>query len=205
MSGFFLDAELLGEAERGERPALRVWHPAAPVVVLGRAGRTELEVRVERCRGDGVPVRRRLGGGGAVVLAPGCLVVGFAWRVARPLAVDSHMAAAVERVKAAVEATTGLALQARGTGDLCVGDRKVLGSSLFCRRELALYQASLLVSMDLALVDRYLLHPPREPAYRRGRPHGAFLTSLGREGCSVDVEALGKALQHALACRRPGV
>jgi lipoate-protein ligase A len=32
---------------------------------------------------------------------------------------------------------------------------------------------------DLTLVERLLRHPPREPEYRGGRPHRAFLANLG--------------------------
>ncbi len=43
------------------------------------------------------------------------------------------------------------------------------------------YQASLLVNPDLSLFERYLYYPPREPSYRRGRPHREFCTSLTEE------------------------
>ena len=42
-----------------------------------------------------------------------------------------------------------------------------------------LYHGTLLDSFDLDAVGRLLRHPPREPGYRAGRPHGEFLANLG--------------------------
>lgn len=195
---FSLDEDLAGALAPGDPPAVRLWEPPAVAVVLGRGNDEAREVRSEACRADGVPVLRRLGGGGAVVLGPGCLVVSVARAVARPLAVGDHLRAAVAALARALERGAGLPLEARGTGDLCLGDRKVLGSSAFARRGVFLYQASLLVDLDLGLVDRYLRHPSREPEYRRGRPHGEFLTTLAGAGWGWTPAALAARLASEL-------
>jgi lipoate-protein ligase A len=78
MSGFPLDEDLL-ERVPGSAPfSVRTWEPDRVAVVLGRGNSLEREVRQEACGTDGVPVLRRLGGGGAVVLSPGCVVVSLA-------------------------------------------------------------------------------------------------------------------------------
>jgi lipoate-protein ligase A len=46
------------------------------------------------------------------------------------------------------------------------------------RRHAVLYHGTLLDSFDLPLVARVVRHPPREPGYRAGRDHGAFLANL---------------------------
>jgi lipoate-protein ligase A len=66
-----------------------------------------------------------------------------------------------------------------GTCDLVVDARKVSGNSLRCRREWLLYHGTLLLDMDLRLLDQFLLHPPREPEYRQGRQHTEFVANLG--------------------------
>ncbi|MEW6490313.1 MAG: hypothetical protein AB1578_20690, partial [Thermodesulfobacteriota bacterium] len=123
----------------------------------------------------------------------------FARAVPRPLAVGSHMGEAVDVLREAVAAAGGVRLTPAGTGDLCHGDRKVAGSSAFAGRGAFFYQASLLVDADLGLVDRYLRHPGREPAYRRGRPHREFLTTLRQAGCTKPLAALARDLEAALA------
>ncbi len=198
MRGHRLDEDLLAAVQGGGAPGARVWEPDAVAVVLGRSNRPEEEVDLVACDRDGVPVLRRRGGGGAVVLAPGCLVVSLVRRVARPLAVGDHLREAVELLARALGAAAGVPLTARGTGDLCVGDRKVLGSSAFSGRGVFFYQASLLVDLDLGVLERYLRHPTREPAYRRGRPHREFLTTLRSAGCGRPPGELAQDLSRRL-------
>src|SRR4051812_4713002 len=77
-----LDEFLLAQGEE----TLRFWECVRPVVVVGRGGRIEEQVRVAECKADGVDTLRRCSGGGAVVLGPGCLNYSFVFSlVARPL------------------------------------------------------------------------------------------------------------------------
>jgi lipoate---protein ligase len=199
VSGPPLDEDLLARVQEGAVPQSRVWEPNAVAVVLGRSNRAEREADVAACTRDGVPVLRRRGGGGAVLLAPGCLVASLALAVERPLAVGAHLEGAADLLARAVLEASGVALERRGSGDLCVGDRKVAGSSAFCGRGVFFYQASLLVDLDLDLVGRYLPHPSREPAYRGGRVHGDFLTTLLRAGFRGPIGTLARDLEASLA------
>ena len=67
---------------RREGPFIWLWEPERTEAVLG-AGTPETDVDLARCAADGVPVYRRRGGGGAVVLAPGCLVITAAYEASR--------------------------------------------------------------------------------------------------------------------------
>lgn len=82
----------------------------------------------------------------------------------------------------------------RGVSDLCLGERKVAGTALRVWRGLVLYQLCLLVDSDLGLFERYLPQPSREPAYRRGRGHQEFVTSLAQAGCAVASAEVETAL-----------
>ena len=64
---------------------------------------------------------------------------------------------------------------------------------------------ALLVAADIAVMSRYLAEPEEQPAYRRGRPHGDFCTTLSdiigtdesaRGGL---IAAVGSAIQGAAA------
>ena len=72
----------------GERvldPDLAPWavfEPAQPMLVLGRSQDPHRELNVAQAQADGVPIYRRQTGGGAVILAPGMLVI--ALRVPSP-------------------------------------------------------------------------------------------------------------------------
>jgi lipoate-protein ligase A len=66
----------------------------------------------------------------------------------------------------------------RGTSDLALGERKLSGNSIRCKRTHLLYHGTLLYDFPLGLIDRCLAMPPRQPAYRGRRGHGSFVTNL---------------------------
>jgi lipoate-protein ligase A len=65
-----------------------------------------------------------------------------------------------------------------GISDLALGGRKFSGNSVRCKHDHLLYHGTLLYDFDLALIDRLLQMPPRQPDYRAGRPHVEFLMNL---------------------------
>jgi lipoate---protein ligase len=69
-------------------------------------------------------------------------------------------------------------LHPQGERDLKCALRKFSGNSLRVKRRHMLYHGTLLYDFDLALVERLLAHPPREPQYRGGRPHSEFIANL---------------------------
>lgn len=183
-----LDEALLEAAEaRGGGETLRLWEAAHPVVVVGRASRINEEVFAEECARRGVPILRRVSGGGAIVAGPGCLMYSVV------LSIDNHpQLAAVDaahrfvlgRIAAAID-SLGSTATIDGTSDLALsGDanrsprRKFSGNSLRMKRRWLLYHGTLLYDFDLSLVSELLKHPPREPKYRAARDHGAFVTNL---------------------------
>ena len=45
---------------------------------------------------------------------------------------------------------------------------------------ITIYQASLLISLDMEAIERYLSHPSKEPDYRQSRSHSQFLSSVNQ-------------------------
>jgi lipoate-protein ligase A len=185
-----LDEAILAEAHAGRltAPVVRTWMPQRPTVVLGSSSHVAQEVDLAACRVEGVDLVRRPSGGLTVVIGPGCLMWSVVAQVpeASP-AIDQIHAAMLDPLCAALGAA-GRSVVRRGSSDLAVAvdgiDRKVSGNALRVRRHAVLYHGTLLDDFDLELVSRVLRHPPREPDYRAGRGHGAFLANL----------ALGRAL-----------
>ena len=168
-----------------------VWQPERLLVVLGNAQQAENEVDGVACAAAGVPVVKRRGGGGAVVLMPGFLCFSLAFRPAADVAprrifelINTFIIDVLARNFAVCS------LRQAGISDIALGDRKILGCSLFKSRRLVFYQGSLSVDPKLDWIDRLLLHPSREPDYRAGRPHRDFLTSLHRSGYAIDLQQL---------------
>lgn len=190
------DIEALSRFER-EGPFLWLWEQREVCCVLG-AGTPATDVDLALCTATDVPAYRRKGGGGAVVLAPGTLIITAAYDATLKPFATQWIGPIAEAISRAV-ASLGLGdVRVRGLGDVAIGQRKILGSSLYANRKVALYQGSLLVETDLSLIPKYLPHPSKEPDYRRGREHLDFVTSLAREGYHGGMAPLCAALEREL-------
>ncbi len=182
-----LDEALLDEAEEiaergGGQPCewLRLWEPARPLVVIGRSSSVAAEVNAEFCRREGVPILRRSSGGAAIVSGPGCLMYAVVLNLElRPAlrAIDSAHAFVLGTLAAALR-RHGLAAEQCGISDLAIGGLKFSGNSMRVRRSHLLYHGTLLYDFPLPLIASCLTFPPRQPDYRAGRPHEAFVTNL---------------------------
>ena len=172
------DDDLIEAARADRRTRVRVYRLTEPVAVLGAGGRAEVELDLEACEADSVPILRRRGGGCAVVLDPGNVIVSVAatglpfGRHARSFkALTAWLTQGLERIGFP-------GVHQAGICDLAIGDRKIGGACLHRSRDLLYYTTSILVDPDMEKVNRYIKHPPREPDYRRGRSHGDFMGSL---------------------------
>jgi lipoate-protein ligase A len=181
-------------------PVVRVEEAREVVVVLSRSRDPEREVYLGRCREDGVPVIVRPSGGGAVVLAPGVVAASLV-APADPRArfPEPYFRRYCGVVAEALTRCGAVGLEIRGISDLALGERKVAGSSLRLWKGWVLFQVSVLVDVDVRLLERYLRAPSREPRYRRGRPHREFVVTLRAAGLPVACARVVEALREALA------
>lgn len=193
------DDDLLAAARTTGAAQIVVYSHPGIAVVVGRGGDADRETRPAVIAADGVPLLRRRGGGCAVVLDPGNLVVACALPWPGIGAITSAFAQMSQRVAAALAACGVAGVVQAGVSDLALNDRKLGGACIWRTRGLLYYSTTLLVDPRWDLIDRYLPHPPREPAYRRGRAHRAFLTSLGEAGGGAEVGAWARRLGPRLA------
>jgi lipoate-protein ligase A len=133
-----------------------------------------------------VPIHRRISGGGAVVLAPGMVVVAVRMQTSK-LGSDCYFGRIHEALMPAVHALCGQTAMCRGFGDLALANGsaqplKICGASLRQNSKLAMYLGVLLVEDAVPLMQEFLQAPSREPTYRSGRSHGDFCTHLARFG-----------------------
>lgn len=172
-------------------------HPET-AVVLGRGSKPEIELNFQNIIADLVPVLRRRGGGCSVVLDPGNLI----FSVAFPLPGLGGIHDAYDRVTGWL--IRGLSdcgipgVRREGVTDLALNGLKVGGGCIYRKRGLLFYSTTLLFEPDIEKIERYLLHPPREPDYRRGRTHGEFVTSLIKIADSKDIEEFRQRLEDSL-------
>ena len=173
-----LDASLFQELEEGGRhETLRFWETRQPAVVIGSFGASGREIDERACLADGVPVIRRLSGGGAVVVGPGCFNYSLLLSLdARPEL--RHVSRSYHAILGViVQALAVPGLQVEGISDLAVGGRKVSGNAQRRGRRALLHHGTFLYAFDVSIMERYLKEPVRQPAYRAGRRHAAFVTN----------------------------
>ena len=203
LPAYDLDEPLLAEVRATGRLAWRAYAFPRIEVVLGRGSRADRELHAEACAAAGAPVTRRRGGGCAVVLDPGNAVVA----VVAPMKGFGDLGRQWDRLTAwLIEALASVGcpgLSRQGVSDLCVGDRKVGGACLYRTADLLYYATTILVTPDVGRMTRYLAHPPREPAYRRGRAHADFVTTVARSPAD-SAAALAADLARAPAPPDPG-
>lgn len=189
-----VNEDLLGFA----RPAWRVYEQTETFAVLGAAGNPARDLFLDNLESDGIPYRFRKGGGGTVVLSPGQVVIALAADVLSPFE-NRHYA---QRINTwVINALTSLGVEGveqKGITDLAIRSRKILGTSIYRRRLILFYQASLLVSNDITMFDRYLRMPVKVPDYRAGRGHAEFCTTLAREGYTITGARVVDAIEDVV-------
>jgi len=195
------DEALWEAAEAGGVEVLRFWESTTPFVVVGYANRVAAEVYLAACRARGVPVLRRVTGGGTVVQGPGCLNYTLVLRIAGHAAAGSITRTnlwILNRHAATLTARLGIPVRRRGDTDLTVGERKFSGNAQRRGRQAILFHGTLLLDFDLTQVPLLLPRPSREPDYRAGRSHAEFLMNL-----NAPVSVVKAALREAWDAREP--
>ena len=125
-------------------------------------------------------VLRRGSGGAAIVSGRGCMMYAVVLSTAmRPelRSIDTTHGFVLGTLVGGLSRFSA-AIAHRGVSDLAIGERKFSGNSLRVKRTHLLYHGTLLYDFPLEKIGRYLIQPPRQPDYRRGRPHDAFVTNL---------------------------
>jgi lipoate-protein ligase A len=175
-----LDEALLLEAESCGASVLRTWEWPKWAVVLGAGGKLTEEVHEEICREDHVELARRSSGGGTVLLGTGCLLYSLILPYEHHPALKDVKASYCYILGELAAALAGLIapIAPAGISDLATAGRKFSGNSQQRKRTHLLHHGSLLYDFDLDRVTRYLKEPSRQPDYRQGRGHRAFLMNL---------------------------
>ncbi|MES2746676.1 MAG: hypothetical protein V4655_14680 [Bdellovibrionota bacterium] len=177
---------------------LKTWVPVDPLVVLGRSNKQSTEAHRENCERDGIPILKRLGGGGTVLLHDGCLVVSLGLWVSDYYKNDLYFRllnqSLIDVFQSQIPEQN---FTQRGYSDIVLGDKKLVGTSLFRSRNYLLFQASILVDPKIEWIETYLRHPSAEPDYRKGRSHRDFIMGLS-DLCEVSPEEWRACMERDL-------
>ncbi len=190
------DAELLEDNSSTYRYI--VWEPGFLCIVLGQSNQLDQSVYIEQAEVDNVPVYQRPSGGEAVVLSPGTLVVSILKRGDELRSPRLYFNAYNEKIMQALRGLGIKNLLVKGISDICIGNQKILGSSIYRNRDRVFYHGMLNRAESVDVMDRYLKHPLREPGYRDGRSHRDFVTSLAQQGYQFTGEEIRRVLIEKL-------
>jgi len=197
-----LDEALLEEAESQMQASetLRTWHARLPCVVLGRSSRVQNEVDQSLANQLDIPIFRRMSGGATVVAGPGCMFYALLLSLEQHPHLRMLDQAHLHVMGRLLDALRPLLpdVELNGTCDLVLHNKKISGNSLRVGRNWMLYHGTLLLAMDLSLVDRLLKHPPREPEYRAGRHHRDFI-----DNCHLTYGSVTEALRLVWQASEP--
>ncbi len=156
----------------------RIWRPEKIIVVLGHSQRAEQELQIDALIEDSIPVYKRFGGGGAVVLGPHSLCIALRLSRQSEFEIQYYFDTCLGLIQKTLLHEYGVEAERKGISDLAVAGKKILGCSLYMPRGNVLFLASLMIYPCLDLLNRYLKFPSRVPDYRLGRSHADFTISL---------------------------
>jgi lipoate-protein ligase A len=183
-----LDEALLLEAEAGfQDEVLRLWEWPTPAVILGSGCRLAQDVYEAACQADGVPILRRASGGGTVLLGAGCLLYSLVLAYDRSPVLREipwSYQYILGRIRDSL-ADIMPGIELAGTSDLAAAGSKFSGNAQQRKRTYLLHHGSLLYGFAIDRVSRYLHMPARQPDYRGGRGHSAFLRNLPIEAADL--------------------
>ncbi len=182
----WIDALIAAHCE--QKIFCQTWVPTATVIVLGSSNDPKQELFLENISGD-TPILKRAGGGGAVVLHKGCIIIGVGAWVKNQFGNKEYFKKLNGALIDALEKSGNFGdIQQAGISDLAVDGKKLCGTSLFRSKNYLLFQGSILLEKNTDLISKLLKHPSKEPDYRAKRSHEDFLTDL----VSLDVQAKDK-------------
>ena len=191
-----IDDALARTAWNTGRRVLRFWWGGPPSVLIGFSERPGEVVDEAACEKLGVNVLKRSTGGGAVLQTSGVLNYSLVTPAPVSLKVQRAFRLGTDLV-CTILATFGLTGRAEGISDVAVGHRKISGNAQARRWKSLLLHGTLLADLDYDLAEAVLKHPPREPTYRRARPHRDFLVTLRELGVEADRDAIERAAMQA--------
>lgn len=173
-----------------------VWVPDKKYLVLGKGNQPEKSLYLEKVFEDRIEILKRPSGGETVILSPNTLVLSAVVTTSSLENPTKYFKIFNERIIAGLEYFGIKNLNQKGISDISIGEKKILGSSIYRTKDKIFYHAVLNVAETVETIEKYIKHPSREPDYRKGRRHRDFVTSLKNENYELDIFKLKNVLLH---------
>jgi lipoate-protein ligase A len=182
-------------------PTVVVLHPRAPFANVGFHQEADRELDLDHCRKQGIPVVRRVVGGGAILDGP--------WEQDYMLLVPAGTPGTEHGVEAFYErflrpiggalVRLGVHAERSGVNDLAVGGRKISANGAMLLDGCWVLVGDILLDLDLPAMSRVLRVPDEKFRGKLAEGMGDWLTSLRQEtGQPVPRERVIDALREEL-------
>jgi len=155
-----------------------VWQPDKIYLVLGQSNNAQTSLFTDIVEKDQIDVYKRPSGGETVILSPKMLVVAVILTEEKLQNPKIYFEKINNRIMSALENLGFKNISQKGISDICIGNKKILGSSIYRKNAKVFYHAVLNLAEDVYLISKYISHPNKEPDYRMNRKHEDFVTSL---------------------------
>ena len=175
-----------------------IWRPDRKYLVLGRSNNAENSLYLDSVTKDGIEIFKRPSGGETVMISQNTLVISVKIRIDNIFETHKYFRIINARIIEGLSKTGIKNLSIRGISDICIGNKKILGSSIFRDKNIIFYHAVLNISESPEIISKYLKHPSREPDYREGRDHSKFITSLFNEGYKLEYYQISDSINQEL-------
>lgn len=176
-----------------------LWIPSKSYIVLGASNNAKDAVIEEPTLRDNITVLKRRTGGQTVMLTPNNLIISAVITdesVMKPKDVFNRFN---EHIIGAIAKNHTVEFSTRGISDIAMGEKKIMGSSMYRGKGKLFYHAVLNFSEPSTTFQKYLKHPSNEPDYRKGRMHHEFVTSLKETGYTESIHHLKIEIEASLS------
>ena len=188
------DIQLMNESSN----KFLLWIPDKSYIVLGASNNAKDAVEEEPTLANNISVLKRRTGGQTVMLTPNNLIISAVITdesVMKPKDVFNRFN---DFIISAIAKNHTVKFATRGISDIAMGEKKILGSSMYRGKGKLFYHAVLNFNEPSTTFQKYLKHPNNEPDYRKGRMHHEFVTSLKETGYPEDIYHLKNELKKSL-------
>jgi lipoate---protein ligase len=200
------EQQLFSRLRSAPAPAL-LFYTNDPCVVAGRGNDLSQWVHGAALEADGLPLIRRISGGGAVYhdrdclnysfLLPKSIVEGLLGRNVDQAPEPSRYIDLFRGIVLGALAGLGDGFCASSVSDISHGGLKISGNAQRISSSLVLHHGTLLLRCPLSAYERYLPIPPNRP----GVPHRGFVSGLTELGFRVSVTELMQAVGAAFMAK----
>ncbi len=161
-------------------PTVILLHPAAPFANVGFHQEAEREVDIDFCRANGIPVVRRVVGGGAILDGPweqDYMAVVPNGAPGTTGAIAGFYGRYLDPVRATL-ARLGVTAERSGVNDLAAGGKKVSANGAMTLSGSWVFVGDILLDLDVAAMSRVLRVPDEKFRGKLASSMGEWLTSV---------------------------